>query len=258
MPTSTSLLPIAGATAVGNWATWDTVQRHALGTVISVVDSYWGAQELIYLRFAFTTGTPLRTGTILQYDQGLGTIDVNVPGSAGGYNAALAATTANAGRQVAFNSVGIPASAPTGTYFLWAVIAGTAPVWSAASIAADTGIATSSTTAGQAAATLTNRQIMNARVTRPATTTLAKSANIRSGSPIITVNDTFGWFQGVSTTGATAAAAIINDINPDNRTIVLAANANASGTATVTGTYNDGTNFYNIVTCNRPTIQGAA
>lgn len=257
MTIANSLLPIAGANPVGNFATWDTVQRHPLGTIISVIDPYWGAQELIYLRFSFTTGTPLRTGTILAFDQGI-TVDTNVPGSAGGYNAALAATTASTGRSVAFNSVGIPSGQATGVYFLWGVISGSAPVWSAASIAADAGIGLSSTNAGQGNATLTNRQILNARVTRPATTTVVKTANVRSGSPVISVSDSFGWFQGVSTTGATAAAAIINNIDPDNRTIVLAANANTTGAVSVTGTYNDGTAFYNIVTCNRPTLAGAA
>jgi hypothetical protein len=87
---------------------------------------------------------------------------------------------------------------------------------------------------------------------------VVKVANVRSGSPVITVSDSFGWFQGVSTTGATAAASIINDINPDNRTITLAANGNTTGAVSVTGTYNDGTAFYNIVTCNRPTLAGAA
>jgi hypothetical protein len=257
MTIASSLLPIAGANPVGNFATWDTVQRHALGTVVSVVDPYWGAQELVYLRFAFTTGTPLRTGTILAYDQGI-TVDTNVPGSAGGFNAALAATTASTGRSVAFNSVGIPSATATGTYFLWGVISGSTPVWSAASVAADAGIGLSSTTAGQGSGTLTNRQVLNARVTRAATSTVVKVANVRSGSPVITVADSFGWFQGVSTTGATAAAAIINDINPDNRTITLAANGNTTGAVFVTGTYNDGTNFYNIVTCNRPVLAGAA
>jgi hypothetical protein len=54
-------------------------------------------------------------------------------------------------------------------------------------------------------------------------------------------------------------------LDPDGRRITMnagpgvtgtLATATQSGGITVTGTYNDGTNFYNIVQCNRPFCQG--
>ena len=45
-------------------------------------------------------------------------------------------------------------------------------------------------------------------------------------------------------------------IDPDNRTVTISNAATATGSVTVTGTRNDGTNFFNVVTIDRPFAQG--
>ena len=63
---------------------------------------------------------------------------------------------------------------------------------------------------------------------------------------------------GVAVTGTgIPASTTITAIDPDNRTVTMSANATATGSVSVTGTYNDATIFYNVVTVNRPGAQGA-
>lgn len=244
MTTAAIIVPYAGAQAVGNWNTPDTTQRHALGTVISVVDPYWGGQELMYVQFSFTTGTPLRTGAVLAYDV------------AASYTATLVANTANLGKSVGFNLNAIPSANATGTYYLWIVISGSYVAWSSASVAADTAIGI--VAAGQAGANSAGKQLVNCRSTRPATTTVAKSNTFtQNGSPILKVSNTDGWFVGGSVSGTGITTSLITAIDPDNRTVTLASNSTATGSVTATQTFNDATNFFNNVTFNRPFAQGA-
>ncbi|HEY6022771.1 MAG TPA: hypothetical protein VIV34_01185, partial [Pseudolabrys sp.] len=62
---------------------------------------------------------------------------------------------------------------------------------------------------------------------------------------------------GMAVTGTgIPASTTISAINPDN-TVVMSANATATGSVSVTGTYNDGTNFWNVLVVDRPLAQGA-
>lgn len=244
MTTAAQLTPMAGAQAIGNWNTPDTTQRHVLGTILSVVDPYWGGQELMYVQYSFTTGTPLRTGAVMAYDV------------ASSYTATLVANTANLGKSVGFNLNSIPSGNATGTYYLWIVIGGSYVAWSSASVAADTAIGI--VAAGQAGANSAGKQLVNCRSTKPATTTVAKAnTTTQNGSPILRVANTDGWFVGGSVSGTGITTSLITAIDPDNRTVTLASNASATGAVTATLTNNDATNFFNVVTFNRPFAQGA-
>jgi hypothetical protein len=239
MTTAASAFPLIGSQAVGNFFVPDTIQRHPLGSVISFNDPFWGGGEAIYLQMP--TSTALRVGQILSYD------------TATSFVAASVANTAGMGKSVAFlmNSVASNASAQ----FAWCQISGQCPVYSSASVAADTlfGIVA----AGQAGAVANGKQLLNARVTKPATTTVVKAnTQTQNGSAILKVSNTDGWFVGVSVSGTGITTSLITAIDPDNRTVTLASNSSATGSVSATGTYNDATTFFNVVTCDRPFAQG--
>lgn len=244
MTNAANIIPLAGMQSVGNWYQPDTTQRHPLGMILNVVDPYWGGQEVMYVAYSFTNGTALQVGAIMAYD------------SATSFTATLLATATLSGKALGFVLNGIPSTSATGTYYLWVVIAGQCPIWSSASIAANTALSYGGV-AGQARASTISTAILNCRVTLPATTAVTKvnSAPV-NGTKIVRVANTDGYFIGVSTTGVTAAASLIVAIDPDNRTLTLAANCNTSAAVSLVGTYNDATNFFNVVTCNRPMAQG--
>ena len=244
MTTAASMFSVAGYQAIGNWNTPDTVQRHPLGTITNVVDPYWGGQELMYVQFAFTTGTALRTGAVMAYDV------------ASSFTATLVANTQNLGKSVGFNLNSIPSANASGTYYLWIVISGSYVAYSSASVAADTAIGI--VAAGQAGTLATGKQLVNCRSTRPSSTTVAKANTVtQNGSPILKVFNTDGWFVGGSVSGTGITTSLITAIDPDNRTVTLASNASATGSVTATQTFNDGTAHFNTVTFNRPFAQGA-
>jgi hypothetical protein len=244
MTQSATQYPLIGNQSVGNWFVPDTTQRHPLGTVIQTTDPYWGGREMIYLSYSFTNGTALQVGAILAFDV------------ATSYLATLVANTAIMGKSVAFANDGILSTATTGTYYIWAVISGQCPVWCSASVAANTAFGI--VAAGQGGALAAGKQIVNARVTLPATTTVVKAnTNTFNGNKILKAPNADGWFVGVSVSGTGITTSLVTNIDPDNRTILLASNSSATGSVSATGTYNDATNFFNIVTCDRPFAQGA-
>jgi hypothetical protein len=227
---------------VGNWFQVDTTQRHVLGTVLGVNDPYWGGQELVYL--AIPVSTALVVGTPCIW---LGDNSVNaVP------------NTANLGMPLAFclNSV---ASNASSIQYGWFLVEGRFVAASNASVAAAAQIGIAA--AGRLGANTAGKEVLNIRVQTAATTTVVK-ANVatQSGSNLLrtTVGGTDGWFIGVAVTGTgIPASTTITAIDPDNRTVTMSANATATGSVSVTGTYNDATIFYNVVTVNRPGAQGA-
>lgn len=240
MTQAASIIPLIGSAPVGNWFVPDTTQRHALGTVATFIDPYFGEQEVIYLQMP--TSTALRVGQVLAYD------------TATSFVASSVANTANLGKPLAFllNAVASNASAQ----YAWAIIGGQCVVYSSASVAADTAIGI--VAAGQAGANSAGKQILNTRVTKPATTTVAKANTVtQNGSPVLKVQNTDGWFIGASVSGTGITTSLITAIDPDNRTVTLASNASATGAVTATATYNDATSFFNVVTCQRPFAQGA-
>lgn len=241
MTTAATAYPLIGSQPVGNFFQPDNIQRHVLGATLSVVDPFWGGQELIYL--AIPTSTAVKVGQAITWDTNLNM--VSLP------------NTANLGVPVAFalNAVASNASA---VQYGWFAIEGQVLALSTASVAAAAAIGI--TGAGTLGANSAGKQILNARVVDPATTTVVK-ANVQTtnGSPVLhcTVGGTDGWFVGMAVTGTgIPASTTISAINPDN-TVVMSANATATGSVSVTGTYNDGTNFWNVLVVDRPLAQGA-
>ncbi len=240
MSTAATNWPQIGTQPIGNFFVPDTTQRHPLGAVIAFTDPFWGGGEAIYLQMPASAA--LKVGTAMSFDV------------ATSFVAATMANTANLGKSVAFlmNAVASNATAQ----YAWCQISGQAPVWSDASVAANTAIGI--VAAGQAGAIANGKQILNCRVTKPATTTVAKTNTQQYTSTILrttTVSD--GWFVGVALSGTgVGAAAVITAIDPDNRTITASVASTASNSVTVTGTYNDGTNYWNVCTFDRPFMQG--
>lgn len=212
------------------------------GAILKAYDPYWGAGEFIYAR---------ANGSVRAFG-----VCVFTPAFAAGesrwrYEATEVPNTANLGRTLAVSMRSL-----TSGQFGWFCIGGLFPVNCQASVAADTtfGIAA----AGQGGANSAGKQILNARVVAAGSTTVAKSARVTANSPIVQVPNADGWFIGmpISGTGIPASTTVAG-IDLSGLSVTLSANATASGQVTVTGTYNDGTIFYNVAHLNRPFAQGA-
>lgn len=239
MTTAASSWPQLGTQPVGNFFVPDSTQRHKLGATLSVVDPYYGGQELIYL--AVPVSTALKVGHAVTWD--INNNIVALPNTAGqGVPVALA-----------LNAV---ASDASNVQYSWFVIEGQTLAWSNASVAAAALIGV--VAAGQLGAVANGKEILNARVAAAATTTVAKAnTSTQSGSTLLRVLNTDGWFVGIALSGTgIAASTTVTAIDPDNRTVTMNNAATATGSVTVTGTRNDATNFYNVVTIDRPFAQG--
>lgn len=240
MTTAATGFPLIGSQPVGNFFIPDNVARHKVGATITVVDPYYGGQELIYL--AVPTSTALKVGHAVTWD--LNNSIIALP------------NTANTGFPVAL-SLNAVASDASNVQYSWFVVEGQALAWSNASVAAAAAIGV--VAAGQLGANSAGKQILNARVSAAATTTVAKTnTSTQSGSTLIKVSNTDGWFVGIALSGTgIQATTTVTAIDPDNRTVTMSLAATATGSVTVTGTRNDATNFYNLVAIDRPFVQGA-
>lgn len=239
MTTAASSWPQLGTQPVGNFFVPDNVQRQKLGATLAVVDPFYGGQELIYL--AVPTSTALKVGHAVTWD------NTN--------NIIALPNTANQGFPVAF-SLNAVASDAANVQYSWFLIEGQTLCWSSASVAAGAQIGI--VAAGQLGANSAGKEILGARVTAAATTTVVKANTLtQSGSPVITPSNTDGWFVGMAITGTgIAASSVITAIGELNK-VTLNNNATATGSVSVTGTRNDGTNFWNLVAIDRPQAQGA-
>lgn len=212
-----------------------------VGTITTVVDPYWGGLELIRLAVPTST-TAIVAGTLAVWDSS--------------FQYVIAPNTANMGQSLGVSMSAIPLNA-TYVQYAWFVIGGKFPVLCGASVAADTTFGI--TAAGKGGANSAGKQILNARVRTAATATVAKAnTTTQSGSAVLKVANTDGWFVGVvlSGTGITGGTTVAG-IDADNRSVTMSANATASGSVTVTGTYNDGSaNYWNTAILNRPFAQG--
>lgn len=246
MTTAATQYPLIGSQPVGNFFAPDTTQRHPLGSVITYNDPYWGGGEAIYLQMPVSTA--LQSGTVLAYDTATSFVASAVP------------NTANLGKSVAvlMNYV----ASNTAAQYAWCQTSGQSPVYATASVAADTAFGI--TAAGQVGAVANGKQILNARITKAATTTVTKAnTQTMNGSNIIRPQNTDGLFVGcpISGTGIPAST-YIGAIGPQHAIamttsdLATAANATATGSITLTGTYNDSTKFWNVATYDRPFAQG--
>lgn len=222
----------------------ETVPRFPVGLLLGMTDPWWGFGEFIYAR-ASAAIAAFNLVTILPvFDAALSTYR---------YDCVPAPVTANLGRGVAVAMKGMAA----GDYG-WFQVSGIVPVSCTASIAADSSFGTAAA-AGQGAAVAAGKQILNARIVAPATTTVAKTSAVgANGSNTITVQNTDGLFVGAYLSGTgVGAAAIITGIDSSNRVITVSVVNSAAVTGTVTATYNNATIFYNVASLNRSFLQGA-
>ena len=225
------------------------------GAIIAGYDNYWGGVEFQYCYFnsAVSPWTPV---TITPAN--------NLVAGRFVFVAAAVANTANQSRPL---GVAIALQA-AGTYG-WVAVSGLVPALSTASVAANTPVGI--TGAGTLGASSAGKEIENAVSILPATTTVTKNVLVTSGSPVVLVtgNNTIdGLFIGTAVSGTgIPAGAVVGALDADGRRFTMVAgpgvtaasalaNATATGGITLTGTYNDGTNYYNILQLNRPFVQG--
>lgn len=237
MTTAASVSPTIGSAPVGNWYTNDTTAQHVLGTQLTVNDPYFGGQVVMYV--SFPASTALKVGTPVVVDNA--------------FSATAVPNTANLGQPVfaTKNAVASNASVQYG----WVVVDGRTPVASGASVAANAAIGI--TAAGRLGAVANGKQILNAKVQAAATTTVVKTASLAKGSYIIKVSNTDGWFVGMPLTGTgVGASAVITALDVDNATVTVDVVSTASGSSSVTGTYNDSTVYWNVVELSHSFAQG--
>lgn len=239
MTTAASQYPLIGSQPVGNFFTPDNIQRHPLGAIVTFDDPYWGGGEAIYL--AIPTSVAFKVGEVVYWDVGYNAIDIP--------------NTANLGFPIAL-ALNANASNATQVQYGWFQISGEGLALSGASVAAAAAIGI--TAAGKLGANSAGKQILNVRVAAPATTTVVKAnVQVQAGSPIIRPFNTDGWFVGMAVTGTGIPASTTVTAIDTARGVTMSANATATGSVSVTGTYNDGTNFWNVLTMNGPNAQGA-
>lgn len=231
---------IIGLPVIGTIGAPDTTQRMPLGTIVDVVDPFWGGGEAIYIQHPLSTA--VKVGALYAL------------GIASAYLASLVANTALLQAPVAVNMNAIASSATA--QFGWALLSGNAPVWSSASVAANTALGV--VAAGQAGAIAAGKAINGMRSVLPATTTVIK-ANTKTvnGSTVIQVANTDGWFVGLTLTGTgIAATTLITAISNDGHSVTMSNAATADGSVSVTGTYTSVADFWNVCVFQRPSMQG--
>lgn len=230
---------VIGAPQQGYVNSVDPVQKNILGFTVMAADNYFGFGEFMYVQFP--AGAAITQGQVVTWS-GFG--------AANGYVAAVAANTANTGRPigVAINSV----ANLTVPQYGFIQISGQAVIKATASVAAGAAFGIDATTGGQVNANSAGRQVLNAVVLAPSTTTVVKGAQLTNGSPVITVSDVAGWVPGLTASGTGVSGTILS-VDPDNRRVTLSANATTGGFSTVTMTY---TGFI-VATISRSFVQGA-
>jgi hypothetical protein len=256
MTTAAVQYPLIGAQAVTNssgvsvevaTATSGYVPLIPVGTIVAFNDPYWGGIEAIRLSIPVSTAVRVGTASTLTATASF----VALP------------NTANLGQSTAFCMSDVPSNA-TFVQYAWFAIAGRFPALSGASVAADTAVGI--TGAGSLGANSAGKQILNARVQVAATTTVVKAnAVTQNGSPFLKVSNSDGWFVGVALTGTgIPASTSVGAIDSSGTLVTMyqtgtttVQNATATGAISATGTYNDATRFWNVLTFDRPFAQGA-
>jgi hypothetical protein len=221
----------------------DTTPRMQPGQLLTASDNYWGTGEFIYGRasaairaFGLCVATPVFDATLGAYRWDFS----EVPNAT------------NLGRMLAVAPLALTAG-----QYTWFQVTGITPVNCTAAVLAGTtfGIAA----AGQGGANSASKQVLNAVVVAPATTTVVKANCVAaSGSTLLQAPNTDGWFVGayLSGTGIAAGTTIVS-IDATQRFVTLSAGTTATVAGSVTATYNNGAVFYNVAHLNRPFAQGA-
>lgn len=213
----------------------DTTQRHPTGLTVEAIDDYWGPGQFIYAKAA----AAFKVGQCVYMDDVSGVlVATSMPNTAGqGFPAAFAVT------KMAANTFG------------WFKTQGKLPALSGASVAANANIGI--TAAGTLGAVANGKQILNARVETAATGTVVKTCGLTNGSTTIKVPNTDGWFIGLALTGTgVGSSAVISSIDPQGNTIEASVASTSTTSSSVTATYNDGTDYWNVLVINRAFAQG--
>ncbi len=242
MNSYSGVIPVLGQPPMAPWAEVGTVQKMPLGVMQFFSNSYWGGCSAIYLQMPLNT--ELKVGTALAFD-----VETS-------FVASLMPAEANLGKAAALSANAVESSSTP--QYGWAVTSGQFPLWSDASIAANTGIGV--VAPGQGGALEAGFGFVSCRVTQPATTTITKfNTRTRLNSPIITVNNTDGWFVGLPVTGTgIPALAYITHLFPNGMDVQLSASCTVDGNTSAIGTYNNGDDFWNICTFNNIAMQSAS
>ena len=221
----------------------DTTQREVMGSVVSASDPVWGGVDFVYARASASIRQFGLVTLLATWDAPLGTFRLD---------ATEVANTANLGRPLA-----VAFFAMTVGQFGWFGVAGTLPVNCSASVAAGTTLGI--TAVGQAGANSAGKQILNAIVSVAGSQTIVKAGCVAPlGATVLQVPNSDAWFPGIYLSGAgIAAGTTVTAIDPTGRFVTLSAATTAAVSGNVTGTYNNGTIYYNVVTFSRPFAQGA-
>ena len=215
----------------------DTTPTFTNGATVDAVDNYWGPGRFIYAQ----------AGSAITEQFSLCTILPALSGSAPFQYVMQANPVANTANLAEPACVAMQAMAQG--QWGWFGIKGTFPVWSSASVAAGSKIGI--VAAGQAGANSAGKCVLGAVVVAPATTTVVKN-NVQSygaglGKALLFPN-TDGLFIGAALSGTgIGAGALVSSINPDERLVGASVANTAFVAGQVTATYNDATNFFNIV-----------
>lgn len=237
-----SISPIVGIQQADQFFAPDTVQRHPLGMKVSIHDQYFGFQEIMYVKNAggAAIAKPY-TPVTLSWVTGTNAAD------AGEY------------RQPVVAVVAMPTAIANGTPFAvtktaftdavndtygWVVVNGFSPVAADSALAAAAAVFAHA--AGRIGATGVGKQLVGIQVVNAPTKTEVKTGQVTAASYVIRVPDTNGWFIGMPLTGTgIGASAKITAIAPDG-SVTVDVVSTATGTVSVTGTYNDGTVFWPV------------
>ena len=217
--------PIAGSNQPGFLNTIDTVAAHQIGLKIVGVDPYFGLADFIYVQFPASAA--ITSGQVL-YLSGVGSV---------GNSASVAPNTANTGRMIA---VAInPVASVAAIQYGWVQLEGSAVVRAVASVAAGASVGIDATTGGSVNAMTAGRQLTPCVSLAPSTNTVVKTnTQTQSGSPIISTQDSNGWFIGITLSGTDIpGGATVIGLDADNRRATMSANATATGSVSVTGTF---------------------
>jgi len=233
-----SITPIAGLQPANDSFPPDTTQRHPMGMTVLVQDSMFGTRELIYAKSAaaLVVGNPVILSTATASDGSLTLTATTMPTAiAQGKPIYVAATKFSAADQ-----------------YGWFIRAGIAPVAGDSALAADA--AAFAHAAGRIGATGVGKQLVGINVTEAATKTVVKTCNLSNGSAIIrpTTKNTDGWFIGMPLTGTgVGTSAKVTAINTDG-TVTVDVVSTATSSASVTGTFNDGTIYWAVCNLSNP------
>lgn len=210
-----------------------------LGTIVQAQDPHFGPLELI--RLSVPTSTAVPVGALATWNSSYGYV--------------ACPDTANLGQPVAISMNSVPSNA-TYVQYAWFVVSGLYPLKSAAAVAADTVIGIGG--AGVGGTNGAGKQILNTIVRAASTKTVAKTCYVKNGSTTMIAPNTEGWFVGLYLSGTgIQATTTITAIAADGITVTLSLAANATGSNSITGTYNNSSVYFNVVSCDRPFTQGA-